>query len=185
VVKQHGLAASTEEPGRRVFSEVEEDSALKPITFACEETLGMLPEQIARQILDISRWSSFQGYAVLPGIRTAEFEIRTPETVGSRIRIMNTDGSSHVEEIVEWEPDRRVRLNMREFSPPLSRLATKFNETWEFGRIGRDTRVVRSFELHATSRLSRPLLWLISFLLKKAIARHLRQMRESRDGGQT
>jgi hypothetical protein len=73
---------------------------LKPITFACEETLGMLPEQIARQILDISRWSSFLGYGVLPGITTAEFETRTPEIVGSRIRIMNTDGSRHVEEIV-------------------------------------------------------------------------------------
>ncbi len=55
---------------------------------------------------------------------------------------------------------------MREFSPPLSRLAIAFNETWEFSRIGRDTRVVRSFELHATSRVTRPLLWLISILLK-------------------
>jgi hypothetical protein len=158
---------------------------LKPITFACEETLGMLPEQIAQQILDISRWSSFQGYAVLPGIRTAEFEIRTPEIVGSRIRVTSIEGSSHVEAIVEWEPDRRVRLNMREFSPPLSRLATGIDETWEFSRISRDTRVVRSFELHATSGVTRPLLWLISILLKKAVARHLRQMRESSDGGQT
>jgi hypothetical protein len=145
----------------------------------------MLPEQIADQMLDISRWSSFQGNAVLPGIRTAEFEVRTHEIVGSRVRVTNTDGSSHVEEIVKWEPDRQVRLHMREFSPPLSRLATGFYETWEFSRIGRDTRVSRSFELHATSRLSRPLLWLISILLKKAIARHLRQMRKFSVGGQT
>jgi hypothetical protein len=158
---------------------------LKPITFACEETLGMLPEQIAQQILDTSRWSSFQGYAVLPGIKAAEFEIRTPEIVGSRVRVTNTDGSSHVEEIVEWEPDRRVRLHMREFSPPLSHLATGFEETWEFSPIGRETRVVRSFRLHATSRVTRPLLWLISILLKKAIARHLRQMRYSSDCGET
>jgi hypothetical protein len=175
---------STEEPGRRAFSEVEEDSGLKPITFACEDTLDMLPEQIAEQILDISQWSSFQGYGVLPGITTAEFEIRTPEIVGSRIRVLNTDGSSHVEEITEWEPDRRVRLNMREFSPPLSRLATKFNETWEFSRIGRDTRVVRSFELHATSKVTRLILWVISILLKKAVARHLRQMRDSSNRGE-
>ena len=150
-----------------------------PIAFSCEETLGMLPEQIAEQILDISRWSSFQGYAVLPGIKAAMFEVKTPEVAGSRIRVTNTDGSSHLEEIVEWEPDRRVRLHMGQFSPPLSRLATGFIETWEFSRIGRDTRVARSFELHATSGVTRPLLWLISILLKKAIARHLRQMRES------
>jgi hypothetical protein len=185
VVKQLGSAENGDEPGRRALSKFEEHSGLKPITFACQETLGMLPEQIARQILDISQWSSFQGYVVLPGISNAEFEIRTPEIVGSRVRVTNTDGSSHVEEIVEWEPDRRVRLNMREFSPPLSRLATGFEETWEFSRIGRGTRVVRSFELHATSRVTRPLLWVISILLKKAIARHLRQMRYSSDCGET
>jgi hypothetical protein len=167
------------------LSKIEEDVELKPITFACEETLGMLPEQIAEQILDISQWSSFRGYAVLPGIRAAEFEVRTPEIMGSRVRVTNTDGSSHVEEIVEWEPDRRIRLQMRGFSPPLSRLATGFNETWEFSRTGQDTRVVRSFELHAASRVTRPLLWLISMLLKKAVARHLRQMRKSSEGGQT
>lgn len=158
---------------------------MKPITFSCEETLGITPEQIAEQILDISQWSGFQGYGVLPGIKTAEFEIRTPEIVGSRIRVIDSDGSSHVEEIVQWEPDRRVRLHMREFSPPLSRLATGFDETWEFSRIGGDTRVVRSFELHASCSAARPLLWLISILLKRAIARHLRQMRESSNGGET
>lgn len=167
------------------MTNIAKEPGLKPITFVCEETLGMVPEQIAEQILDIARWSSFQGYAVLPGISTAEFEIRTPEIVGSRIRVTSTDGSSHVEEIVEWEPDRRVRLNMREFSPPLSRLATRFIETWEFYRSGRDTRVVRSFELHATSGVTRPLVWLISILLKRAVARHLRQMRESSDGEET
>ena len=164
------------------MSKIEEDSELKPITFACEESLGLLHEQIAEQTLDISQWSSIQTHAVLPGISNAEFEVKTPQIVGSRFRVTSTDGSSHVEEIVKWEPDRQVRLHMREFSPPLSRLATGFYETWEFSRIGRDTRVSRSFELHATSRLSRPLLWLISFLLKKAIARHLRQMRESSVG---
>jgi hypothetical protein len=158
---------------------------LKPINFAWEETIGILPEQIAQQILDISRWSGFQGYAVPPGIKAAEFEIRTPEIVGSRIRVTNTDGSSHREEIVEWEPDRRLRLRMGEFSPPLSRLATGFEETWEFRGNGRDTRVVRTFSLHPKSSVARPLLWLISILLKRAIARHLRQMRASGDGDET
>jgi hypothetical protein len=121
---------------------------------------------------------------VLPGIRTAEFEVKTPEVIGSRIKVTNTDGSSHVEEIAVWEPARRVTLHMRNFSPPLSRLATGFDETWGFHRSGLDTQVVRSFELHATSRVTRPILWLISILLKRAIARHLRQMRDSSDRGE-
>ena len=160
----------------------EEHPELKPITFSCEETLGISPEQIAEQLLDISQWSGFQGYGVLPGIKAAEFEVRTPEIVGSRIRVIYRDGSSHLEEILKWEPDRWIKLLMHEFSPPLSRLATGFEETWKFSCIGRDTRVVRSFELHARSRVTRPLLWLISMLLKRAIVRHLRQVRDDSYG---
>ena len=124
---------------------------MKSITFSCEETLAMPPEEIARQILDLDLWPGFEGYGPLPGIRAAEFEARTPEVVGTRIRVTDTDGSSHVEEIVEWEPDRRIRLRMGGFSPPLSRLATGFDETFEFERTGERTRVVRRFELHPKS----------------------------------
>jgi len=150
---------------------------MKPITFFCIETLPLTPEQIAGQMLDLPNWMDFTGYGVLPGIKAAVFEVRTPNVVGTRIKVMNTDGSSHVEEIVEWEPDRRLRLDMKDFSPPLSRLATGFVETWDFERLGDGTRVVRSFTLHPKSFFARSILWLISFLLKRAVARHLRQMR--------
>jgi hypothetical protein len=155
-----------------------ERADVRPITFSCEETLRMPPGEIAGQILDLSRWPDFQGYGVLPGIKVAEFETRTPEVVGSRIRVTSTDGSRHTEEIVEWEPDRRLRLRMGEFSAPLSRLASGFDETWEFEPNGEATKVLRSFELHARSGITRPFLWLISVLLRKAIARNLHQMRE-------
>jgi hypothetical protein len=59
----------------------------------------------------------------------------------------------------------------------VSRLARAFDETWEFERVGDRTHVVRSFEMHPKSALKRPLLWLISFLLRGAIARHLEQLR--------
>ena len=150
---------------------------MTPIRFSCEDTLGSTPEEIARQILDLDLWPSFVGYGPLPEIRTAVFEARTPEVVGTRIRVTDKGGSSHVEEIAEWEPGRRIRLRMGEFSPPLSRLATGFDETFEFERVGGQTRVVRRFELHPKGTATRPLLWLISLLLKRAVARHLRQMR--------
>jgi len=150
---------------------------MRPIAFSCEATLAEPPERIAEQILDLSLWPGFVGYGPLPGIRAAEFEARTPEVVGTRIRVTGTDGSSHVEEVVEWEPGRRIRLRMGEFSPPLSRLATHFDETFEFERTGGQTRVVRRFELHPKGTATRPLLWLVSLLLKRAVARHLRQMR--------
>lgn len=150
---------------------------MNPITFSCAETLPLAPEDIARQILDLRKWPDFLGYGPLPGIRGAEFEVQMPGIVGSRIRVTNRDGSSHVEEIVEWQPDQRLRLEMKEFSPPLSRLATRFEETWEFQRVDGGTRVTRSFQLHTKSVLAKLLLRVISFFLKRAIARHLRAMR--------
>jgi hypothetical protein len=152
---------------------------MKPITFSCTETLPLAPEEIARQILDLANWTGFTGYGPMPGIKAAAFEVRTPTVIGTRIKVMNTDGSSHVEEIVEWEPERRLRLDMKDFSPPLSRLATGFVETWEFERLGDGTRVTRSFEMRPKSGLARPVLWLISFLLKRAVARHLCRMRQA------
>ncbi len=151
---------------------------MRPIRFSCIETLGLLPADLAGRILDLSNWTDFKGYAVLPGIRAAEYEVRTPGVVGSRIRVTNTDGSSHVEEIVEWQPDVSLRLQMKDFSPPLSRLATEFVESWVFQRIDNTTRVTRTFEMHPTSGFTRPVLWLISLVLKRAIARHLREMRD-------
>src|SRR5207249_4013867 len=145
----------------------------RPISFSCTETLKLLPADIAGQILDVANWTDFQGFAFIPGIRAAEFEVRTPGVVGSRIRVTNTDGSSHVEEIAEWQPDRRLRLDMKDFAPPLSRLAAGFEETWEFQRVGDTTRVARSFRLYPKSAFARPALWLISFFLKRAVARHL------------
>ena len=150
---------------------------MNPITFSCEETLPLAPEEIARQILDLTKWPDFHGYGPIPGIKVAAFDVQTPGIVGSRIRVTNQDGSSHVEQIVEWEPDHRLRLEMKEFSAPLSRLATWFVETWDFEGVGNETKVTRSFELNAKSILAWPVLWVISFMLKKAIARHLREMR--------
>ena len=150
---------------------------MKAITFTCEDTLPLASEDIARQILDLTKWPDFHGYGPIPGIKVAEFDVQTPGIVGSRIWVTNLDGSSHVEEIVEWQPDHRIRLHMKEFSPPLSRLATGFEETWEFQRTGNETHVTRSFRLHAKSAVARLLLWGISFFLKRAIARHLREMR--------
>ena len=97
---------------------------MKPITFTCEATLLLGPEEIARQILDLTKWPDFHGYWPIPGIKVAEFDVQTPCIIGTRIRVTNLDGSSHVEEIVEWQPDHRIRLEMKEFSAPLSRLAT-------------------------------------------------------------
>jgi hypothetical protein len=108
---------------------------MRPITLSCEETLNVAPQELADQILDLARWPEFTGFGVLPGVKSAEFERRTPEVVGTRVRVTTTDGSSHVEEIVEWQPDRRWTLHLKEFSAPLGRWATRFEEAAVMGRF--------------------------------------------------
>ena len=152
---------------------------MKPITFTCNETLPLTPNDIAQQILDLTKWPEFQGYGPIPGIKAAEFENLTPCIVGTTIRVTNTDGSSHVEDIVQWEPESRLRLRMHEFSAPLARLATEFMETWQFHPVGSETKAIRSFELHPKSIVAWPFLWAISLLLRRAIARHLQRMRNA------
>ena len=152
---------------------------MRPITFTCRETLALAPADIAGQILDLAKWPEFAGYGPLPGIRSAEFESRTPEAVGTRIKVTNTDGSVHVEEIVEWQPDARIVLHMTGFSPPLSRLATRFEEEWAFERVGDTTHAARTFRLYPKSVLTRPAVWLISCFLRRAVTRHLRQIKAS------
>jgi hypothetical protein len=152
---------------------------MRPITFSCRETLALAPADIAAQVLDLSKWPEFTGYGPLPGIKSAEFEARTPQVVGTRIKVTNTDGSAHVEEIVEWQPDARLVLSMTDFSLPLSKLATRFEEEWVFERAGDATHAARTFRLYPKSVLTRPAVWLISYLLRRAVSRHLRQIKAS------
>lgn len=147
----------------------------RPIVVRCRRVLPATAEEIAAGILDLSQWPGFVGYGPLPGVASAEFEVRTPEVVGSRIRVQNRDGSTHVEEIVEWDPPRRLSLRMAGFGPPLSRLATHFVETWEFAPGGR---VTRSVALHPRSWWTWPLVWLIGLLMRRALARHLDTLAE-------
>lgn len=61
---------------------------MKPISFSCEGTLVVAPEDIAGQILDLTKWPDFHGYGPTPGIEVAEFEVQTPSIVGTKIRVI-------------------------------------------------------------------------------------------------
>lgn len=141
------------------------------VEFSCKATFPLTPQDIAEKILDLSNWPEFRGYWPIPGIKQAEFELRTPEVVGTRIRVVNTDGSRHIEEITIWDPDHHIQMRMTGFSPPLSYLAASFVEDWNFQQDGGRTEVIRSFELNARKTWAILPLRLIAIFLKKAIER--------------
>lgn len=149
---------------------------MKPVTFQVSKEIPKQPTDIAAEIADMARWSEFQGYGSLPGIAQATYETRTAQMAGSRIRVLNTDGSSHVEEILVWEPDSRIVMKLYDFTPPLSRLAAHFIETWTLQPHDGVTHVTRQFQLFPTNPLTRPFLWLISHPFRRAITAHLNQI---------
>lgn len=150
---------------------------MRPIAVQCSRLIPRPATAICEEIADTTRWREFRGYGPLPGIAHAEYEQRTPTMVGSRIRVRSTDGSLHTEEIERWVPAREIVMRLHDFTPPLSRLATHFTETWSFQPALQGTLVSRVFELYPRRAAAWPALWLIARLLRRAVARQLREMR--------
>lgn len=145
----------------------------RSITFQFSQLIPRPATEIASEIADTERWREFRGYGILPGIQSAEYELRTATMIGSRIKVTNTDGSTHVEEISKWVPDKEVRMTLKEFSRPLSHLASHFVEEWSFQKDEESTHVVRRFQMFPKRPATLPLVWLISLLFRRAIARHM------------
>jgi hypothetical protein len=149
---------------------------MKPIEVKIAGLVYKSPQEICSEILDTRRWSEFKGYSILPGIEQALFETKTPEVIGSRIKVRNTDGSSHVEEIIEWDVHNRIALKFQEFDSPVRNLATHFIEVWEFRTVADGTEVTRSMTMYPKGVAGGIMLIPISRLMKKAFEKHLSQM---------
>lgn len=153
---------------------------MHPITFECRSIIPRKATEICSDIANVSRWSEFKGYGILPGIARAEYENRTNAMVASRVRVYNSDGSEHIEEIREWDFGKKIVMKLYAFTPPLNRLSTHFIEEWSFEAENNTTLVTRKFEMFPKQPITRPFLWLISLFFKRAIALHLAEMvRES------
>lgn len=141
---------------------------VRAVKISVTATLSTSSQAIFSAILETENWQSFQGFGPLPGIRRAQFIERTEETVGSRIEVVNNDGSSHIETVTRWQPDELIEMQLGEFSPPLSKLATHFTERWHM----EDSKVTRTMKLYPRSIFALPILWFISLFLKKALQTH-------------
>ena len=146
---------------------------MKPISIKIVGRIRKPSQDICAQFLDLERWTDFKGYSILPGIEKAVFEIRTPSIVGSRINVQNSDGSSHVEEIVRWDTSNGIAMRFEDFSPPLKNIASHFIETWEFHPAADGTEVTRSMVMVPKSFLGWLILLPISKLMKKAFEKNL------------
>ena len=146
---------------------------MKPIEIQVTARSSKTPQQLCTGFLDTERWPEFEGYLFLPGVQKAEVVLRTQDMVGTRIRVQNTDGSSHVEEIIEWDPARRIAVQFGEFQPPLSRLATHFVETWQFRETDQGTEITRGMEMVPKGMIGWLVLRMVAILMKKAFEKQM------------
>ncbi len=156
---------------------------MNPVEIQISGVVSQSPHEICEEFLNLRRWPEFKGYSILPGIKKAEFEVKTPAVVGSIIRVQNTDGSSHVEKIVAWDVDNQISMRFQDFSPPLQRLASHFIETWTFRPVGGGTEVTRKMLMFPKGWLGWVVLQPISRLMKKAFVEHLAELTKEKPVG--
>ena len=142
------------------------------ISFTVEVKYFQEPQYIFDSFLQIEKWNDFKGFGIIPGIKTANFIIKTDSIKGTIIWVKNSDGSSHKEEILAFEKDTYLKIKMYDFSRPLSYFASFFIEEWALKKIEDGYKVERSMTLHSKGMISKFILKVISRSLKKAIQVH-------------
>ena len=146
---------------------------MKPIEVKIVGYSNQTSQEACSALLDMERWPEFEGYSILPGIESAKIEKQMPGMVGTRIRVKNLDGSSHVEEIVEWDDTSQVALRFQEFDSPLKTLASHFVERWQFRNSERGLEITRTINMYPMNIFAWVMLMPISVLMKKALEKNL------------
>ncbi len=141
---------------------------MKPIEIKISGDIQKSPQEICSAILDTNRWTEFTGYSILPGIESAHFETKTQGIVGSRISVKNKDGSSHIEEIIEWDAPHQVAMKFQDFNGVVKNLASHFIETWSFQPSDNGTRATRMMAFYPKGIWAWLVLFPISRLMKTA-----------------
>jgi hypothetical protein len=145
---------------------------MKPIEVKIVGHIRKSSQEICTEFLKTEHWSEFKGFSILPGIKSAHFETKTSGLIGSRIKVQNTDGSSHVEEIIEWDVINKIALRFQEFDSPLQHLATHFIEVWSFRGSTDGTEVSRTMTMYPKDAFGWLMLIPISKLMKKAFEKN-------------
>lgn len=128
---------------------------------------------ICDEFLDPSTWNSFRGNLVVPGItRATRQEPLDGAGIGMVFDVWNTDGTTHREEVIDYEHGRCIAMRMTAFPAPLRFLVREIGEEWQFSAAA----VTRSFRLTPSGPLAILPLLLIRPFLRSAVLAHTRRL---------
>ena len=132
---------------------------MSPLQIPTVLQCGWPPERAWTFVCDPEHWSTFVGYGPVPGIvRARLIEGGAIERPGSRIRVDNTDGTTHHEVVVASDVGRHFALRM-ELGGIAAWLFASFEEDLRFEADAAGTRIHRTFRLEPTGWATAPLVW--------------------------
>jgi hypothetical protein len=151
------------------------------LTLRARHQFDFPPERLFDFTNDAANFVSFVGFGFVPGIRSARYETEEPPRLGSRRRILKTDGTEHLEEIIAFERPVLHGSRISALSPPLSWLVRSGEDTWRFRAEGASgTAVERTFSFELTSPLAAVVAFpLLHLFMRVAVRRDLRNVDRS------
>jgi hypothetical protein len=143
-----------------------------PLTIEVGRSIPAPIPAVRAYLGDITNLVDFTGYGPIPGIGSAAWERGDGAMAGDVRKVINTDGSSHREEVVRVEA-RVIEDRIYDFDSPLRHLVAEIRDRFELSEADGGTRLERRFEIHLRSPLAAPLAYLIAALfLRPALMRH-------------
>ena len=143
------------------------------LEFKLTETFSMQADEFINEIFIAENWSKFKGYGILPGVKHVVITNENKSKIGTKFNVTNTDGSKHVETVVEYIPNKLLVLKFSDFTKPLSNYASHFIEIYKFDNVEDKTHLERTFQMYTLNISGKIILYLMKYFMKKAIRKHL------------
>ena len=146
------------------------------MTISVTETIELAcsPAEAFNHTNEAENLKSFVGYGPIPGIREARYLTPAPLAIGSRRSVLKTDGTTHIEEIIEFVPGRRHVTRIFGLSGFFGLIVRDLQDVWEFEPVSdHTTRVKRAFLVEPRT-LAIPVALLLVPLMRRAVQRDLR-----------
>ncbi len=142
------------------------------LELTCEASYAASTERLWAFLTDNANLPTFIGFGPIPGIVGARWLTQGEIRLGAVREIRNTDGSTHREEVVTFEPGRAYEDRIDEFSSPLRWLVRQCSDRFEFEKTGSGAKLRRSFRIELRSPLLMPVALVLRGFMRKAIDRH-------------
>jgi uncharacterized protein YndB with AHSA1/START domain len=139
-------------------------------------------EVVFNIVTDAINITLFSGAGKIPGAvkRAADHRF-----VGQVENILSADGSILEEEVLEFDPPKRMKLHFRKFGIPGSIFIEQVFDAFDFESLGEKTRIYRSIKIHFRKNVIAEMLGrrLLMGKLNKSVDLHHQRIRERLEVG--